>query len=290
MNPLKSLTIDSSFNNTTSSSPNSSIYGDIPSTSSSMNSLQSPNSLNSSILNNNQLKFSIDNILQPQFGKNMLDFALNPLNLFAAAMAANTFLTQNPQITLDDKLATPTLPIFSVSSTQNSLAAAFSAAAASMSLSTTSSDGTTFSRINNMTPTSQSESPNHNSPTTSNSGNSNLPAWVYCTRYSDRPSAGPRTRKMKRKDSITGEDEKRPRTAFTAEQLERLKQQFLDNRYLTEKRRQELAHELGLNESQIKIWFQNKRAKLKKVSGNPPTKSNSMNIPILPQGLYMSSS
>lgn len=52
------------------------------------------------------------------------------------------------------------------------------------------------------------------------------------------------------------EDEKRPRTAFTAGQLERLKQQFMDNRYLTEKRRQELAHELGLNESQIKIWFQ----------------------------------
>ena len=61
-------------------------------------------------------------------------------------------------------------------------------------------------------------------------------------------------RKTKRKGQI--EEEKRPRTAFTADQLERLKQQFLDNKYLTEKRRQELAHELGLNESQIKIWFQ----------------------------------
>lgn len=81
-----------------------------------------------------------------------------------------------------------------------------------------------------------------------------LPAWIYCTRYSDRPSAGPRTRKMKRKGQV--EEEKRPRTAFTPDQLERLKQQFQANRYLTEKRRQELAHELGLNESQIKIWFQ----------------------------------
>lgn len=61
-------------------------------------------------------------------------------------------------------------------------------------------------------------------------------------------------RKSKRKGQT--DDEKRPRTAFTSEQLERLKQQFLDNKYLTEKRRQELAHELGLNESQIKIWFQ----------------------------------
>uniref|UniRef100_A0A915EEP8 Homeobox domain-containing protein n=1 Tax=Ditylenchus dipsaci TaxID=166011 RepID=A0A915EEP8_9BILA len=94
---------------------------------------------------------------------------------------------------------------------------------------------------------------------------SRFPAWIFCTRYSDRPSSGvTRTRKTKRKEML--EDEKRPRTAFTVDQLERLKQQFIDSRYLTEKRRQELAHELGLNESQIKIWFQNKRAKLKKTN------------------------
>ncbi|KAL7077991.1 hypothetical protein ACQ4LE_002294 [Meloidogyne hapla] len=91
-----------------------------------------------------------------------------------------------------------------------------------------------------------------------------LPPWIFCTRYSDRPGSalGSRIRKSKKKD--IGEEDKRPRTAFTVEQLERLKGQFIANRYLTEKRRQELAHELGLNESQIKIWFQNKRAKLKK--------------------------
>ncbi|VDM20078.1 unnamed protein product [Wuchereria bancrofti] len=92
--------------------------------------------------------------------------------------------------------------------------------------------------------------------TTPDNMNTVFPAWIYCTRYSDRPSSGPRSRRTKRKETNLNDDEKRPRTAFTVEQLERLKQQFMDNRYLTEKRRQELAHELGLNESQIKIWFQ----------------------------------
>ncbi|XP_039983110.1 homeobox protein engrailed-2a [Xiphias gladius] len=106
------------------------------------------------------------------------------------------------------------------------------------------------------------------------------PAWVYCTRYSDRPSSGPRSRKPKKKS--TSKEDKRPRTAFTAEQLQRLKSEFQTNRYLTEQRRQNLAQELGLNESQIKIWFQNKRAKIKKASGT----KNSLALHLMAQGLY----
>ncbi|XP_071382224.1 homeobox protein engrailed-2a [Centroberyx affinis] len=106
------------------------------------------------------------------------------------------------------------------------------------------------------------------------------PAWVYCTRYSDRPSSGPRSRKPKKK--TTSKEDKRPRTAFTAEQLQRLKSEFQTNRYLTEQRRQSLAQELGLNESQIKIWFQNKRAKIKKASGT----KNTLALHLMAQGLY----
>ncbi|VDO21772.1 unnamed protein product, partial [Brugia timori] len=85
---------------------------------------------------------------------------------------------------------------------------------------------------------------------------------------------GPRSRRTKRKETNLNDDEKRPRTAFTAEQLERLKQQFMDNRYLTEKRRQELAHELGLNESQIKIWFQRYRAGKRMCDGHQRNSSS----------------
>ncbi|NWR89359.1 HME2 protein, partial [Anthoscopus minutus] len=106
------------------------------------------------------------------------------------------------------------------------------------------------------------------------------PAWVYCTRYSDRPSSGPRSRKPKKKNP--NKEDKRPRTAFTAEQLQRLKAEFQTNRYLTEQRRQSLAQELGLNESQIKIWFQNKRAKIKKATGS----KNSLAVHLMAQGLY----
>ncbi|CAF1199426.1 unnamed protein product [Adineta steineri] len=106
-----------------------------------------------------------------------------------------------------------------------------------------------------------------------------LPAWVFCTRYSDRPSAGPRIRKPKPCETL---DSKRPRTAFTNSQLIRLKDEFERSKYLTGERRQVLANELGLNEAQIKIWYQNKRAKIKKVSGV----RNTLAMQLMAQGLY----
>ena len=76
--------------------------------------------------------------------------------------------------------------------------------------------------------------------------------------------------------------EKRPRTAFSSDQLNRLKREFDDNRYLTEERRKSLSDELGLNENQIKIWFQNKRAKLKKSTGS----KGELAQMLMAQGLY----
>ena len=61
-----------------------------------------------------------------------------------------------------------------------------------------------------------------------------------------------------------GEKPKRMRTIFTVEQLERLEREFTRQQYMVGGQRFYLSKELGLTETQVKVWFQNRRIKWRK--------------------------
>ncbi|XP_017007383.3 homeobox protein slou [Drosophila takahashii] len=74
-----------------------------------------------------------------------------------------------------------------------------------------------------------------------------------------------------------GSKPRRARTAFTYEQLVSLENKFKTTRYLSVCERLNLALSLSLTETQVKIWFQNRRTKWKKQ--NPGMDVNSPTIP-----------
>jgi len=81
-------------------------------------------------------------------------------------------------------------------------------------------------------------------------------------------------------DDVIGDRKKKSRTVFSRRQVLQLEATFAASRYLSSVDRCRLAAALNLSDTQVKIWFQNRRNKWKRLTAGaaPTTQAPSLQL------------